>query len=398
MRRIFLSAFLAVFASPAFHAEPLRLDPVTVKAEFGTKAVRITGAPELVGPARTAFQSHGGFRVVDSGSAFTINFTPAGANQVKVDVSTGSGPVFSQTASGASTRNALFRAADLAVEKILPGTRGFFAGKLTFVSEASGKREVCTSDLFLGDAFQVTTDRSDAMHPRWSADGARIIYTSFFRSGTPDVFVVDTRTRQRQSFASFKGTNSGGRFSPDGSTVAVVLSPKGNSDIYLASANGTGFRPLTRTPGVESSPVFSPEGSRLLFASDQSGPPQLYMMPVAGGTMTRVQTNISGYCAEPDWSSAKPNKIVFTARVGGGFQVAVYDLSTREGKIVTRGPGDVIEASWLADGRHVICTVRSAGVRRLAILDTEWAGPSPKLTTLNAPRLGNIQQANYWKR
>lgn len=395
MRRLFLSAIFSISALCGL-AEPVRdLGNVKIDADLKTKAVRLAGSPELLGPARTAFKVHGAFRVVDSGAAYTITFAPVGADQVRVEINATSPArnIATQTFGGANQRNALFRAADFAVEQIT-GTRGFFAGKLTFVSESSGRREVCTSDLFLGGAFQQTADRSDAMHPRWSADGNRIIYTSYFRSGTPDIFVVDTRTRQRTSFASFKGTNSGGRFSPDGSTVAVVLSPKGNPDIYLASANGSGFRALTRTPSIETSPVFSPDGSRLLFTSDRDGRPQLFMMSIAGGTMTRVQTSISGYCAEPDWSTANPNKITFTAGVGGSFQVAVYDLSTREAKILTRGAGDGVEPCWLADGRHIIYTVRSAGVRRLAIVDSE----SGRTTTLNAPSLGNIFQASYWKR
>lgn len=400
MRRIFLSAIFLLGPLCGFaHAAAQAIPDVVIGANLKTKAVRIAGSQDLVGPARTAFGVHGAFRVVDTGAAYTFTFTNVGGNQVRVDVAATSpaANILSQTVSGTSARNALFRAADLAVEKITGG-RGFFAGKIAFVREVGGTREVCAADLFLGDARQITTDRSEAMHPRWSADGNRIVYTSFFRSGTPDVFLIDTRTSQRTDFARFKGTNAGARFSPDGSTSAVVLSPKGNADIYLGGPNGAPFRALTRTPAIEASPVFSPDGSRVLFTSDRAGRPQLCMLSVAGGTITPVATNLSGYCAEPDWSTAKPEKIAFTVAVGGSFQIAVYDLNTRQGKIITRNKGDGVEPCWLADGRHIIYTVRSAGVRRLAIVDAESEMQNGKSTTLNAPSLGNISSANYWKR
>jgi TolB protein len=118
------------------------------------------------------------------------------------------------------------------------------------------------------------------------------------------------------------------------------------------------------------------------------------MMSVAGGSMMRLPTNISNYCAEPDWSTAKPNMIAFTAAVGASFQVAIYDLSSRQSQIVTRGGGDSIEPCWLADGRHLICTARSAGVRQLKIVDTETG----RMTMISPAALGQASQANYWKR
>ena len=392
-----LSSIALLFLSALFaSAQGHDIGTVEVKADLKTKALRITGSPELASLAQMAFRTHGAFRLVPGGAAYTANFTPAGANQVRVEITTGNPArsVVNQTVSGSSTRNALFRAADLVVEQ-LTGLKGFFAGKITFVSERTGRREVYTSDLFFGEVVQVTHDNAHALSPRWSPDGGRIVYTSFYRSGSPDIYILDPRSGQHTPWASFKGTNSGGRFSPDGGQIAAALSAGGNQEIFAASAAGRGFRRLTNSAGVEASPVWSPDGSRLLFTSDREGRPQLYVMSAGGGTMSRIPTNLSTYCAEPDWSAAKPNLISFTAAVGSSFQVAIYDLNTHQGQIVTRGGGDNIESCWLADGRHLLCTGRSADVRVIKIVDTESA-KSP--TVISPAALGQVQQANYWKR
>ena len=365
---------------------------IVVQADVSTIPLSISAnAPELQNLALTAFNTHGRYRLVASGGAYAVSFTTAGANQVTVTITKGSAgtAVHTQTVTGTNLRHALLRAADVAVDKT-SGLRGYFAGKLAFVGERSGKTEIYTSDLFFGDLFKWTADGKQVMGPRWAPDGQRIVFTSY-RTSFPDIYVLELGSRRISLLASFKGTNSGGRFSPDGSRAAMVLSGEGNPEVYIGNAQGRQLRRLTNNKSVEASPAFSPDGSRVLFVSDAAGGPQLYTVPATGGTMTRLATNISKYCAEPDWSAADPNKIVFTAGVGRGYQTAVFDQAAKTSKIVSKAPTDSIEPVWLADGRHVICTFRAANTRSLYILDTE----SGKATRLSPAAMGNTSSASY---
>lgn len=366
---------------------------VTVNSNADVMGVSVTSpSPELQALANRAFDAHGRYRRVASGAAYNLTFTPAGSTQVTVTITKGSGgtPVHTETVSGTSQRNALLRAADVAVTKT-SGLRGFFAGKLAFIGEATGKTEIYTSDLFFGEAQRWTNDGKQIMGPRWVPGGGRIAFTSY-RTSFPDIYVLELNNRRISLLASFKGTNSGGSFSPDGSRVAMVLSGEGNPEVYVGNAQGRQIRRLTTTPNaVEASPTWSPDGSRLLYVSDAAGGPQLYIMPASGGAASRVQTNISGYCAEPDWSEGNPNKIAFTAKMGSGYQVGVYDLSAKASKIVTKAPTDALEAAWMADGRHLVCTYRAANTRSLWLVDTE----SGKATRLSPTSLGNASGATY---
>jgi TolB protein len=228
------------------------------------------------------------------------------------------------------------------------------------------------------------------MSPHWSPDGTKLLYTSFHRSNAADLFQIDLRTMQRTPFVQFKGTNQSGRFSPDGTMVTMVLSGEGNPEVYTANAQGRNVKRRTVTSGVESSPTFSPDGRQLLFTSDMAGGPQLYVMPVDGGRASRLPTNISRYCAEPDWSKGDPNKIAFTMRIGRGFQIGLFDRATRQpAKQVSRAPQDALEPAWLADGRHLLYTARSPNQRSIWILDTE----SGKSTRLSPRSLGSVSQA-----
>lgn len=365
---------------------------VNVEADTQTTAVSLSStSPELQNLALKAFAAHGRYRPVASGGAYNVTFEPAGANQVTVSITKGSlaAPVHTETVTGTSQRNALLRAADVAVTKT-SGLRGFFAGRLAFVGETTGKTEIYTSDVFFGEVLRWTADGKQTMSPRWSPDGSKIVFTSY-RTSFPDIYVLELTNRRISLLASFKGTNSGARYSPDGSRVAMVLSGEGNPEVYVGTAQGRQIRRLTSTPAVEASPAWSPDGSRLVYVSDSAGGPQLYVMAASGGAPTRLATNISGYCAEPDWSAANPNKIAFTAKMGSGYQIGVFDLAARASKIASKAPTDAIEPVWMADGRHVICTFRAANTRSLYLLDTE----SGRATRLSPTSLGNASGAAY---
>ncbi len=363
---------------------------VDVRVAVSSVPVRVSASPEeLDRLANYAFEAHGHYQRDNNNPLFDIRFTAVAGNRVQVDVTRGSTRVVSRQVAGTSLRNALLKAADVAVEST-GGGKGFFASQLAFISQRTGQTEVYVGDLFFGEVRQLTADRASAMAPRWSPDGSKLLYTSFHRSVASNIFQIDMKSMQRTEFVRFKGTNQSARFSPDGSKVAMVLSGEGNPEIYVANANGRGVARRTTTRGVESSPVFSPDGRQLLFTSDAMGGPQLFVMPVGGGRMSRLPTNISRYCAEPDWSVGNPDKIAFTMRIGSGFQIGLFDMSTRATAVqVSRAPQDAVEPAWLADGRHLLYTARSANQRSVWILDTE----TKKATRLSPTSLGSVSQA-----
>lgn len=370
---------------------------VEVAADNRTIPVRVSGdTAQLNNLALQAFNTHGRYHLVASGYLYDIRFSSAGPSQVRVEVSRGygGGAVASEVVSARSEREALFGAADVAVAKTNGlGLRGYFSSKLVFIGERTGHQEVYTSDLFFGDVRQITHDRAIAMTPRWSPDGERIIYTSFFKSGFPDIFVIDLGSYQRTTFVSFKGTNSGAQFSPDGRQVAMVLSGEGEPEIYVSNAYGRGVSRRTHSDTVKSSPCWSPDGSRLIFAMEPG--PQLYMMSASGGTPQRVSYDTgSSYCAEPSWSRANPDKVAFTMRVGRNYQIGVLDLSRRRGEQVSKAPFDGVEPSWLPDGRHLVYTARTASTSRVCILDTETG----KSTPISPSSFGPALQASVWSR
>lgn len=72
--------------------------------------------------------------------------------------------------------------------------------------------------------------------------------------------------------------------SPDGSRIVFCR----GGDLYLVGVDGGRAVPLTLHEAYESSPVWSPDGSMIAFASDRSGNDDVYVMPAEGGKATRL--------------------------------------------------------------------------------------------------------------
>ena len=75
--------------------------------------------------------------------------------------------------------------------------------------------------------------------------------------------------------------------SPDGQTIA--FSYKG--DIFAVSASGGQARQLTTNAAYDAYPIWSPDGSQIVFASDREGSMDVYIMSCKGGTPTRLTTH-----------------------------------------------------------------------------------------------------------
>tara|TARA_B100001123_G_scaffold406180_1_gene497186 strand:+ start:57 stop:1256 length:1200 start_codon:yes stop_codon:yes gene_type:complete len=371
-------------------------DIIVIQKQSDTRIYRISfeaSSAKDKNLLEVAYNAHGAYRVVSANqSEFHFQFTRRSANEVECVILSGRPAKelkrFEET--GSSARNSLLRAADRTV-RLTSGTNGFFASRLVFIGQRNGTfQEIYTSDMFFGELKFHTADKSQAVSPRWSPNGGSIIYTGYFRSGFPDIFVIDSQNTRRRPFATYKGTNSGARYSPDGSAVAMVLSATGSSELYIVGASGSNPKRLTRNNSLEASPSWKNDGSELVYTSDALGKPQLYRISKRGGRETRINTQISNYCAEPDWNPVDSSKIVFTAVFSEGFQIVLWDFKTNKTEILTRGARDSIEPTWLSDGRHIVFTRRVGSSKQLYIIDSV----TRQERAISSKRFGNTTQAD----
>lgn len=94
------------------------------------------------------------------------------------------------------------------------------------------------------------------------------------------------------------GNNVDPAYSPDRSKLAFASDRGGSLDLYVADADGRNIVRLTTDPAPESEPAWTPDGSRLVFAATRAGSRQLYVISASGGE-ARQLTSLAGGASEP---------------------------------------------------------------------------------------------------
>jgi dipeptidyl aminopeptidase/acylaminoacyl peptidase len=182
--------------------------------------------------------------------------------------------------------------------------------------------------------------------------------------------------------------------SPDGQWVAYTVTraiketDKDDTDVWMASWDGTQQVRLTHTPDNESSPRWSPDNRHLAFVSARQGARggQIWLLNRAGGEafkVTDVKGGISDFAWSPDSTRfvlvvtdpspedaeadepgpKTPKPIVVDRfafkRDGRGYldsrrsHLYLFDIESRKVETLTSGAFDETSPSWSPDGRQI---------------------------------------------
>lgn len=316
-------------------------------------------------------QRSGYFTLVESGGQFALSGAGISSDgRIQVDcvvykldtrtklMGTRYGPVSTE-----EVRKLAHKVADDIVLKIT-GKPGMASARIAMVGTRSGRKELYMADIDGHGMRQLTNDRSIVVGPNWVPSGKAVIYTSY-KLGYPNLFA----TGKSDPIAHFGGLNTGGAVSPDGKSMALILSKDGNPELYVMNLKDGKLKRLTATKtGNEASPCWSPDGKSIAFVSDTSGSPKIYVMPAGGGQASRLPT-LGTECVAPDWG--RNGLITFCARIGGSYQIAVVDPRTKSApRQVSSGSGDWEDPSWAPDGRHIICSHTANRRSSIYLLDT----------------------------
>jgi Tol biopolymer transport system component/DNA-binding winged helix-turn-helix (wHTH) protein len=115
-------------------------------------------------------------------------------------------------------------------------------------------------------------DREPALSP----DSSRIAFVSS-RAGSPEIWVADISGGSARRLTSFGGPQVGApSWSPDGRAIVFDARPEGHAELFSISIDGGTPEPIAPSFGNEVAPVFSPDGSEVLFGSDRSGKWQIW--------------------------------------------------------------------------------------------------------------------------
>ena len=245
------------------------------------------------------------------------------------------------------------------------------AGNVAFVFGTgyfgnSGASAIWLVPLDGSPATELTQDHAINVSPQWSGDGRELFWVSD-RDGTRDVYQQPMRNgvtpdgppRRLTTGADAQGLSISrnaprmaySRLNTWTGIWSIPVPARGPVSIRAATPISTGNE---TTEDVD----VSPDGRWLVFDSDRSGNPELYVMPVSGGEARQITDHPAGDFSG-DWSP-DGRRIVFHSLRNGNRDIYTVDADGTGLRPWTSAPSEEIDPDWAPDGERIVYEVIGA--------------------------------------
>ncbi len=214
------------------------------------------------------------------------------------------------------------------------------SGMIAFVSDRTGIPQLFSMDLDGKNVKQLTNLLEGACQPDWSPDGMQLIFTSPCKSivayprqyTKTSIYRMNADGSGQTSLTKVPGGDFDPAWSPDGKSIAVTSMQDGRQHIYIMDANGDNRRLLSIAGGVDYQPRWSPDGQQIVFVTSP-GDRSIVFIENADPTsfiLSRLEFSTVTYSTEsPDWSVG--NYILYVLANHG--QVVIYKEDSRFNQI-----------------------------------------------------------------
>jgi TolB protein len=296
---------------------------------------------------------------------------------------------FRLQAAGADLRRTAHRISDMIFQE-LTGIPGVFSTQIAYISQerrtdGSKQYRLIVSDADGENAQRVAESTQPLLSPSWSPDARRIAYVSF-EGGVSGVYVQTLRTGTRERVSSRAGVNSSPTFSPDGRTLALVLSrDTGNLDIHTLDLSTQVLRQLTTDAAIDTEPAWSPDGRSIYFTSDRAGGPQIYRVGTEPGARAQRVTFERPYNARARLSP-DGKQVAVVVGESNRYQIGIVNVDDGDLQVLTNGRLDE-SPSFAPNGAQIIYATREDGRGVLASVSTDG-----RIKTRIASVAGDVQE------
>ena len=150
--------------------------------------------------------------------------------------------------------------------------------------------------------------------------------------------------------------------------MALTLSKDGGPDIYVLNLISRALKRVTRNYSIDTEPVWTVDGQRIIFTSDRGGKPQLYSAAAGGGDIRRL-TYEGSYNAR---ASVSPDGrlVAMVHREQGKFRIAVLELDTGNLRVLTESNLDE-SPSFAPNGSMILYATRDSGRAQLSAVSVD---------------------------
>ena len=249
--------------------------------------------------------------------------------------------------------------------------------KVAFVRGTSGSlADIYVVGVTGGQPERVTDLGAPIGGLAWTSDGREIIFSAGF-PGRGAIYRIPASGGKPPQVAAVGEASGKPALAPEARRLAYarVVSDSNIWRIDLASAGvRKPMRPLIASTRSDASGRFSPDGKRIVFASNRSGPMEIWVCDADGSNALQLTSFNGPHLGMPRWSP-DAQSIVFDARPGGNADIFVVGASGGAPRRITTDPSEDIVPSWSRDGRWIYFASHRSGERQVWKVPVEGEDP-----------------------
>lgn len=165
-------------------------------------------------------------------------------------------------------------------------------------------------------------------YPRWSKDGAWILFNSDRDGGTLQLYDVHPDGTGLHRLAVSEDEETCARVSPQGDRILLLANLKGGrDDALLRRRDGSNPVNLTRDAAPDGWPTWTPDGRRIVFASRRGSLFALYSMKPDGSDVRQLTFPEKPFFDARPSVSPDGRRIVFNRQKDETIGIYVVDLA-----------------------------------------------------------------------
>jgi Ca2+-binding RTX toxin-like protein len=190
--------------------------------------------------------------------------------------------------------------------------------RIAFASNGSGNWDIWVVNANGKGRRNLTHDAATELDPAWSPTSSRVIYDRIAR-GRSDLWAVSARGGTQTDLTPRSTLDElDPSWSKTGRLAFDAVDKKGNYDVYVKKP-GKGPTRLTTNAAEDSAPVWSPDGTRLLFVSARTGDYEIFEMNANGSRQHDVSRDPNVADVAPNWARPRLGSAQEARRLAANF-------------------------------------------------------------------------------
>ena len=214
--------------------------------------------------------------------------------------------------------------------------------------------------------------------------------TQFNREGDDEIFSINADGTGLRQLTHDNVDQTTPVWSPDGTKIAFSVITPEDADIRVMNADGTDQRVLVDSSGRDGATAWSPDGKKIAFVRYAAPYLNIYVMNADGTDQTRLTYSRLGDNS-PSWSP-DGTKIAFDTGRDGEPEIYVMDADGSDQRNVSNDPeGGDFSPDWSPDGSRILFVrwrrTRGSECQRSAIFTMDADGGRERRLTPYAPAI-----------